>query len=78
MDDAGGIDENIDLSHLRHQGLDGGFIKHVELGRDDPALALDLLEHNLVDVGRRDPGAGIGESQRGGAADTLRGGGDQD
>ena len=77
MHDAGAVEQDIDAANGGDGGGDRVGIEHVEHARLDIGQALQLSELGLVDVGGDDACALARKGFDRGAADALRGGGDE-
>src|SRR5690606_11857503 len=75
--EAGAVGENVHLADLSDACLHSLVGKHVELAGGDVGLGGEFVQLFEIDVGRVNLCAALGKSQRGRAADSLRGGGDK-
>jgi hypothetical protein len=77
MDDAGAIEEDVDMADLGDRFFNRRVGEHVEHARRDIGRAIELAELGFVDVGRDHFGASLGKGARRGLANALGSGGDE-
>ena len=77
VDDAGAVEQHIDVTDFRRELLDRALVGHVEHPGLDALFAVELADGLGIHIARPDFGALFCERERGGAAHALAGGGDE-